>query len=517
MFDNLKQYFFYIYTYVKNFLKIIKNLIINIIDNLILFDLKFIIDNLKDIIINNKKYLLLIIILIPFVFIIIIIMLLIGLINYILYSFFYIMYVYKIQIKKNKKNKKILKYKNDNINFKNPYNILIKKYILEKPKKIAFYTFYNSLYIILNLRNKKINKNFEFINLIFILIYNIIIRILFIIITGTPLIVIKAVVYLTIKTKNIEDVKFENLNTKIKFILFNCLIDLANEIELKIKNMKIIITKKKTIFNSKDTLKNFWIDFLSKVKNISQFKNATAQLEMNVYLDNIRNIKNDKKIYKKLEYKDKFLKENLVTTKPHLSLFLKIPNTNNLIYINETSKNELVIWNDNLKSIKNIELFFWHQGSINKKKETFLTPAILTENKKIIIENNINNMIKNTDKLQNIKSGMTANLLLNVNNILLETNFVEEQNKDMIIINKNNNTLINKMKEIEIENKNNKDIEKILDAFKITEEFLKNNEEIINEIPVEMRISFIQLCLNNYYNEKSDLFKEIITKIYFNK
>jgi hypothetical protein len=126
-------------------------------------------------------------------------------------------------------------------------------------------------------------------------------------------------------------------------------------------------------------------------------------------------------------------------------------------------------------------------------------------------------MIKNTDKLQNIKSGMTANLLLNVNNILLETNFVEEQNKDMIIINKNNNTLINKMKEIEIENKNNKDIEKILDAFKITEEFLKNNEEIINEIPVEMRISFIQLCLNNYYNEKSDLFKEIITKIYFNK
>lgn len=45
---------------------------------------------------------------------------------------------------------------------------------------------------------------------------------------------------------------------------------------------------------------------------------------MSTYLYNIKNIKNDKKnIYKELKYKNNFLKENLITTKLHLSLFVK--------------------------------------------------------------------------------------------------------------------------------------------------------------------------------------------------
>lgn len=506
-----------IFKYLNDFLITLKKITSDIFSNLILFDLKFILDNIKDIFISNKKYFLFFILIIPFVFIVIILMLIVGILNYFYYYYLFLKYNYNLYYKNNKITKKIIKYKNDKINFINPYNTLLKKYILEKPKKIAFYTFYNSLYIIYNLKNKNLNKNYEFSKFVFIIMYNISIRILFILLTGMPLIVVKATIYITIKTKNLENIKFENVNTKIKFVLFNCLIDLASEIELQIQKMKIIMTKKKIIFNSRDLLKNFWLDFLKKVKNISDFKNAASQLEMNTYLDNVKNIKNEKKIYKELKYKNSFLKENLITTKPHLSLFLKIPNTEKLIHINETSKNELWVWDYNLKSLKKIDLYFWHQGSINKKKDTFFTPPILTNENKIISENNINNIIKNTNKFQTIKSGMTVNLLLNVDEILFRTEYIEEQNKNLIIFKKNQATLLEEINEITINNKNNKNIIKILDSFKIAEEFIKNNQEIINDIPKDMRVFFIQSCLNNYYNEKSNLFKEIVTKIYFNK
>lgn len=516
--QNPKNNFF---KYVNDFLLILKKITIEIYNNLILFDLKFILENIKNIFISNKKYLLFFILIIPFVFIVIMFMVISGVFFYFYYFYLYLKYNYNIHYKKNK-NKKIIKYKNDKINFLNPYSILLKKYILEKPKKIAFYIFYNNLYIIYNLKNKNLNKNYENIKFIFIIIYNIVVRILFLLLTGVPFIVIKASTYITIKTKNSKEFKFENINTKIKFILFNCLIDLASEIELQIKKMRIIITKKKTIFNSKDLLnkdilKNFWLEFLSRVKDISNFQNAASQLEMNTYLSSIKNIKNEKKIYKELKYRDGFLKEKLITTKPHISLFLKIPNSENLIYINETSKNELWVWDNNLKILKKIDLYFWHQGSINKKKDTFFTPPILTENNKIISENSINNIIKNTNKFQTIKNGMTVNLLLNVDQTLFRTEYVEEENKNIITIKENQPTLLEEINEITINSKNNKDMIKILDSFKIAEEFIKNNQEIINEIPNDMKVFFIQSCLNNFYNEKSNIFKEIVTKIYFNK
>lgn len=79
------------------------------------------------------------------------------------------------------------------------------------------------------------------------------------------------------------------------------------------------------------------------MKDVSKFKNAKSELEMSVFLQSIKNVKNNK-AYKKSAYKDQYIKEKLVITKPHLSLLLKILNNDKIIYINETSKDGLRVW-----------------------------------------------------------------------------------------------------------------------------------------------------------------------------
>lgn len=126
---NQKPKNFDIFKYLKDIFVVFKKITLNIFDYLILFDLKFIIGNIKDIFITNKKYFLLFIFILPFVTIIVILMLIIGVINYIYFLFLYLKCIYTVYYKK--KSKKIIKYKNDKINFVNSYNILLKKYILE--------------------------------------------------------------------------------------------------------------------------------------------------------------------------------------------------------------------------------------------------------------------------------------------------------------------------------------------------------------------------------------------------
>lgn len=149
-----------------------------------------------------------------------------------------------------------------------------------------------------------------------------------------------------------------------------------------------------------------------------------------------------------------------------------------------------------------IKLFFWHQGALNKNKDIFFTPVIISDKNKIITQDNMNNLIEDADKIQTIKSSVVANFLLNVGRTLYITEYVNEKESNLITIENNNKTLLEELKNI-----SNKNIVKLVGVFKIAEEFIKNNEQIINEIPIEYKIIFIYNCLNNHYDDKLNLFK----------
>lgn len=477
-----------------------------------MFDLKFILEGIKEICLEKKKiFLLLWVIFLPLVMIVFLQMIITG---FIYYTFLWIkFFYYNYLVKKNGKIKKTIKYNYDKIFFKNPYLIIIKILFFEKPKKIAFFSFYNILNFIRNIKSNK--KNVD-ITLIIIILYNITIRLLIIILTSIPLTVFKMNTYFILKIKNSWNFKYTSINNYIKFILINCMYDIASEIEVNIKKLKIIIKKKTIIFNTKDLKNNIWKEISNKIKGFSDFKNAVDKTKMLTFINNVRHQQNynynQKKIKETKIYTENYLKENLQhnTSKNHLTIFFKL-NNGTIFYINETSKEEMLMWdNDNKKLIK-IPLNYYHKGTLDQKKETYYTPLIETKEKDIIINNDINILIDNNPKKEIIKNNMIVNLLLNADEPIYKTKYIHEKEKNLITKEKEWENIIKKLEE----EKNNLSNKKLIDYFKITEEFIKKNEDIINQIPKKERINFIQNCLNYKYNENSNLFKEILNFYFF--
>jgi len=496
-----------------------KNKIYKILESIIPFEIFFVIREFIKLIKKEKKYIFFFFILLPPTILIISIMALIYITYfiYLLNKFFYFLI---------KKKYKVIKYKEWKTKFKNSNKIILKKIFWEKPTTMCFYNFY---YITKIIVEKKEKMDIE--KIIFI-IWNIIIRIVILIITKIPLIVSKTIMEFLLKTNNVLKNNNKKINLDLlKYIIVQYLISTSSEINYIIKKLKIKFLKKKIKFNFdvkrfiesikykkglKDAmfltkqkteinflkhkksdkiltekLKKFYlknnIDIYNKLNENEFFKKKLIEKRI---LENI--LREGKKIDKKTE---KFLEEYLIKTKPHLTIFYKNEG-GDIIYKNETSNKKLLIYNNKTKSIEEIELNFLHEGSINPKKITYYTPNIITKQENIE-ENQNENLIQNIQNIEKSTHNLLLSFLMDANKEGLKTKYIEIE-EEICLIREDELTKNNILKTL------NKD-EIIREAQEIFQYFLEQNNELFESIKIENKEQIIREILGNYY--KTELFK----------
>ena len=205
-------------------------------------------------------------------------------------------------------------------------------------------------------------------------------------------------------------------------------------------------------------------------------------------------IKEEWKLEKKLK---KFLENNLEHTKPHLSLIFK-DNNGNLIYKNESSKDELWTYNEKTKKFETIKLNFFHEGSLLKSKKTYYTPNIITKEEDIKISST-EEMTKINQNINQMRHNLILSFLLDAKEKSLETKYIISE-KNFILINVDPNNKKNNITKIFEKDK------VIKESLEIFENFIKQNKELFLELPEEDKEMYVKEILNNYY--KTDLFFE---------
>lgn len=447
----------------------------------------------------NKFYWILWLFLLPFTFIIISCMFLIGFFYYIFFWLNFILNFVKFKIKI-KKNKKVIRYKIIKTNFDNYIIILLKSFFIESPKKIAFFIFYNFSKFLVNLEKSKKIVNFK---LIVHILYSIIIRVLIFFLTSIPYTIIKANTYFIAKIIILKNYNYKNNYIFIKDVLVNSLCDLTYDIDNKIFFLRIIFYKKKIIFNTKEQ----FFQFYNKLIDLEKFKESVELIKLFSRLSYIKHVilKEDKITNNCCELLEK---KKLITTQPHLTLEFKLP-FNKTLYINETSKNKMIVWNDKLQKFVTIYLNYSHLGNLNYQKKTYYTKSIITEDINIIDDENINFLIKKIQKQSLIKSNLALAFLLNSNENVLETKYIEKESKFRFIEKENQLEFFEKLDD-------KKKIEDLISSVKISKNFLNINEEILEKIPIINKVEFIHCCLNYQYKIEYFKNKDIIYFL-FNK
>lgn len=288
------------------------------------------------------------------------------------------------------------------------------------------------------------------------------IRVLILITTNIPFIITKTIVFILIKTETLIKTNKEKKNL-IKYVVLQIILTINTEINMVIKNLKIKFLKNKIKFNF-DTWKHYAslkkteflhksIFFLKKniefnfIKHIKENKIKTEVFEkhFNKKQNFLKQIKDKKILLNKedLNYDqikniikenpefendiNNFLEKHLKTTKPHFSILFKDLN-GKIVYKNETTKDELWVFDTKTQKFTNIKLGFLHDGLLIKSKKSFYTPNIITEQNNII-EENVENTFKNIQNIKSSQHNLIIAFLLDLNENMLNTLYIETENK----------------------------------------------------------------------------------------
>lgn len=474
----------------NNLIKIILNIINKIF-------LKEIIDMFINISRLEIKEKLLFLILLPFSIFFVTINFLTFIVSIFIYLFLFIFRLIRNRVFKKKvkniKCKKRFKF------LKNFYLIFIEKVFISYTKQKAFLIFY---LIIKGLWE----KNYDMINKEVIVYYlkSISNRYLISILLGLPYIVIFVNYNLIEIIKNLKGFNYESKKAYLNTILINILKNLSNNYEKFILKLKIKISKKKIIFNSK-------VDLLRAMRYKSEFGKNCNQFKKKLVLANIKQVLNRKKLTIEKEWKNKYSKD-------HPTLILPLKDEETVIYINETSSNNFLYWKYNKEVNNYIQLHYenscLHKGTINKKKDTFFTPLVVSNKKNMIISENISkNSILSIEE-SNLDKVIAA-FSVNLDKDIFMSYYIEKEKNEIKLNEELKNMKLKKTIEYFKENKDNIETSKF-ESILGMQFFWDENQKIIENLTTEEKILLcIDLNVSIYTTPKEIsfiIFKDIINK-----